>query len=221
VPPFSLLFEHVKDSAITMDHADLTLQISNRQANELRRRNNGRPPRGDSNDGSNNADETTDPNQYVGSVGKVRKFKIPPEKCKTMTHTERKAELGRLNALRDLSRAATVASGNTTASNQIRSETTPASMTISYAAITNPGLAGSTASSVTGFPPYTDVGNPPGTTDGNLVRSTLSSNRAPERKKCHHKRNYSSFIPEQASQCIGLPSRPRSNCCRHHLVLPY
>ncbi len=39
-----------------------------------------------------------------------------------MTHTERKAELGRLNGLHDLSCAATVSDGNTTASNQIRSK---------------------------------------------------------------------------------------------------
>ena len=77
--PFSLLFEHVKDAAITMDHADLRLQVTNRQANELKGSNNinGRTPRHNSNGGSNRANETNDPNQYVGSDGKVRTFKIP------------------------------------------------------------------------------------------------------------------------------------------------
>jgi hypothetical protein len=92
IPPFSTLFEHVKDDAIRLDSTERLATAASRQAHTA---TTSTPP---------DAGTPTPPppppggNRFTGRDGRQYHHLIPPEQWKTMTHLERTAELDRRRA---------------------------------------------------------------------------------------------------------------------------
>jgi hypothetical protein len=138
-PPFSTLFEHVKDDAIRLDSTERLASLSSRQAHEA----TGSPaPLA----GSSTTNTTGNGgSRFTGRDGRQYNHLIPPEEWKKLTHLQRTAELDRRRAARSataLQPAGTPPLPPTTAT-----ATLPPTM-ISYASVANPGITHSVVSSL-------------------------------------------------------------------------
>jgi hypothetical protein len=134
-PPFSTLFDHVKDDAIGLDQTERLLQTTTRKAQEAKTKlQEGKPPLASP---GRTSGTPSDSKTFIGRDGNDHNFLIPPKIFKTMTQAERKAELTRLKAARGYQvnehSANTVVSNKTSPTGNSSSAIpgTPGSMTIS------------------------------------------------------------------------------------------
>ena len=170
-PPFSTLFDHVKDDAIRLDSTERLQALSSRRVHEAVITPPGGAP---STAGDLPSDLGKGGSRFIGKDGRPYNHLIPPDQWRKMTHAERTLELQRRKDARSnlaIHRAVTTPPAPAPAP-------APTSM-ISYASMADPSITPSVISSLPApsfVPSTSSVVAPP---TNNLIRRILSANQTP------------------------------------------